>query len=86
MQSLAADATILAIRLDEPETECIACGVAPIPVRQGLPMRDGHVIENDDDTAEWGGFSACRECWWAHHEGGGAGLNARLRALGVREL
>lgn len=70
---------VLVIRLDEPVVECIACG-AETTQSQGLPMREGQFLENDD-TGEWGGFSACRDCWNAHTVGGVTGLMRRLGDL-----
>lgn len=79
-----AERAVLMLRIDEPETECIACGAKPIAKRQGLPMYDGEFLENDH-VGEWGGFDACEECHRAHTEGGVAALNARLRALRASE-
>lgn len=70
---------IIEIRLDPPETECIACGVV-CDVAQGLPMYEGEVVENDY-AGEWAGFHCCRPCYEAHRDGGVAGLRARLLAL-----
>lgn len=74
---------ILELRLDAPDpVECIACGQLTAR-RQGLPMREGEVVENDD-RGEWAGFDCCRSCYEAHAAGGVAALDARLRALRER--
>lgn len=69
----------LVIRLDTPETECKACG-AVCEKAQGLPMREGVFLENDD-PGEWGGFDACLGCYEAHTAGGVAALMRRLALL-----
>ncbi len=73
---------VLVIRLDERWVECIACGADCIQ-EQGLPMREGEFLENDD-PGEWGGFDACRSCYEIHAAGGVRALTlhlARLRAI-----
>lgn len=70
---------VLLIRLDEPETECIACG-ADCPKTHGLPMFEGWFLEAND-PGEWAGFDACRPCFDAYTAGGIAGLMQHLATL-----
>lgn len=72
-------ADVLVIQLDPREVECTACGAVHVKA-QGLPMRDGDFLENDD-PGEWGGFDVCRDCYDAHTVGGVAGLMRRLGSV-----
>jgi hypothetical protein len=75
---------ILRIRLDEPWTECIACGAECVKA-QGLPMYDGLFLEADA-PGEWAGFDACRPCFDAYTIGGVRRLMFRLvRVAAIRD-
>jgi len=70
----------LSISLNRREGECIACGAAVTDPRQGLPMRDGEIVDLEDN-GEWGGFHACRDCYNAYIVAGPAGVRIRLQAI-----
>jgi hypothetical protein len=70
---------VVVIRLNVPMQECAQCGTV-CESRQGLPMANGEIVENNYQ-GEWGGSPACPPCYQAHAEGGVAGLKHRLIAL-----
>lgn len=73
-------AVVLDVRLDEPETECIACGAEPIPKRFGLPMVEGEIVPVEY-TGEWAGFDCCEGCHRAYAAGGPDGVARRVASL-----
>lgn len=73
---------VLVIDLNPRFVECIACEQMTAP-KQGLPMREGEFLENDD-AGEWAGFTCCRSCYEIHRLGGVMALRLHLAALSRR--
>lgn len=52
----------LAIRLDDPETECHVCGTITTGGRFAIPIYEGYVLPNPW-PGEWVGVPACTACF-----------------------
>ena len=70
---------IVVIDMNERDATCSACGAEFVARRvggQGLPWRDGEIVEVDD-SGEWAGMDACAECVAAYERGGSAEVWAK---------